>query len=159
MRGLVAGAWVRSVPGASRIRRTTFIGCADRPTGLNVARALPRAPGLHALSGNRRRKDENDGPRLVVHCKRAAHDVYIGRPSKWGNRFVIGRDGTRDDVIARYEARLLERPSSSPRCPSSPARRSAAGARRAPATATCSRVSPTRNPADAPATGAFRDPG
>ena len=47
---------------------------------------------------------------LVVHCKRAAHDVYIGRPSKWGNPFVIGRDGTRDNVIARYEAWLLEQP-------------------------------------------------
>jgi hypothetical protein len=47
---------------------------------------------------------------LVVHCKRAAHDVYIGRPSKWGNPFVIDRDGTRDDVIARYEAWLLEQP-------------------------------------------------
>ena len=47
---------------------------------------------------------------LVVHCKRAAHDVYIGRPSKWGNPFVIGRDGTRDHVIARYEAWLLEQP-------------------------------------------------
>jgi DNA-binding response OmpR family regulator len=38
-----------------RIRRTTFIGCADR-RGLNVARALQRAPGLHALPGNRRRR-------------------------------------------------------------------------------------------------------
>ena len=47
---------------------------------------------------------------VVVHCKRAAHDVYIGRPSKWGNPFVIGRDGTRDEVIARYEAWLLEQP-------------------------------------------------
>lgn len=47
---------------------------------------------------------------LVVHCKRAAHDVCIGRPSKWGNPFVIGRDGTRDEVIARYEAWLLEQP-------------------------------------------------
>jgi len=47
---------------------------------------------------------------LVVHCKRAPHGVYIGRPSKWGNPFVIGRDGTRDDVIARYEAWLLKQP-------------------------------------------------
>lgn len=47
---------------------------------------------------------------LVVHCKRAAHDVYIGRPSKWGNPFVIGRDGTREEVIARYAAWLLEQP-------------------------------------------------
>lgn len=46
----------------------------------------------------------------VVHCKRDKHDVYIGRPSKWGNPFVIGRDGTRTQVIAKYRAWLLEQP-------------------------------------------------
>lgn len=30
-----------------------------------------------------------------------ANSVYIGRPSIWGNPFVIGRDGTRDDVVAK----------------------------------------------------------
>lgn len=33
--------------------------------------------------------------------------VYIGRPSKWGNPFVIGKDGTRDEVIAKYRTYLL----------------------------------------------------
>lgn len=33
--------------------------------------------------------------------------VYIGRPSIWGNPFVIGKDGPRDDVIAKYETWLL----------------------------------------------------
>jgi hypothetical protein len=47
---------------------------------------------------------------LVVHCKRPPHDVYIGRPSKWGNPFVIGRDGTRPQVIERYERWLLDQP-------------------------------------------------
>ena len=47
---------------------------------------------------------------LVVHCKRAAYDVYIGRPSRWGNPFVVGRDGTRAQVIARYEAWLATQP-------------------------------------------------
>lgn len=42
----------------------------------------------------------------VVHCKRERFDVYIGRPSKWGNPFVIGIDGTRQEVIAKYEAWL-----------------------------------------------------
>src|SRR5215204_6375273 len=28
--------------------------------------------------------------------------VYIGRPSKWGNPFVLGKDETRDEVIAKY---------------------------------------------------------
>jgi hypothetical protein len=36
--------------------------------------------------------------------------VYIGRPSKWGNPFVIGRDGTRDEVIAKYQAYVLGKP-------------------------------------------------
>ena len=33
--------------------------------------------------------------------------VYIGRPGKWGNPFVIGRDGTRGEVVAKYRAYLL----------------------------------------------------
>jgi len=33
--------------------------------------------------------------------------VYIGRPSKWGNPFNIGRDGTREEVIQKYESYLL----------------------------------------------------
>jgi len=46
----------------------------------------------------------------VVHCKRAPYDVYIGRPSKWGNPFRIGRDGTRAEVIRKYREWLLQQP-------------------------------------------------
>lgn len=42
--------------------------------------------------------------------RRAFNGVYVGRPSKWGNPFVIGRDGSRDFVIHRYEQRLLNTP-------------------------------------------------
>lgn len=38
----------------------------------------------------------------VVHCKKEKYDVYIGRPSIWGNPFEIGRDGTRAEVIEKY---------------------------------------------------------
>jgi len=38
----------------------------------------------------------------VVHCKKEPFDVYIGRPSKWGNPFIIGVDGTRKEVIEKY---------------------------------------------------------
>jgi hypothetical protein len=38
------------------------------------------------------------------------NNVYIGRPSKWGNPFVIGRDGTRSEVIALYEKYLQASP-------------------------------------------------
>jgi hypothetical protein len=47
---------------------------------------------------------------LVVHCKRSPYDVYIGRPSKWGNPFVIGKDGGRREVIHKYEVWLRQQP-------------------------------------------------
>ena len=46
----------------------------------------------------------------VVHCKRAEYDVYIGRPSKWGNPFVLGADGSRAEVIAKYRDWLMTQP-------------------------------------------------
>ena len=35
--------------------------------------------------------------------------VYIGRPSKWGNPFRIGKDGSRAQVIQKY-ARWIHLP-------------------------------------------------
>lgn len=35
---------------------------------------------------------------------------YVGRPTVFGNPFVVGKDGSRDDVIAKYEAWLLAQP-------------------------------------------------
>lgn len=46
----------------------------------------------------------------VVHCKKDAYDVYIGRPSKWGNPFEIGVDGTRKEVIEKYRKWILFHP-------------------------------------------------
>ena len=46
----------------------------------------------------------------VVHCKKQPYDVYIGRGSKWGNPFIIGKDGNRQQVIEKYEQYLLNRP-------------------------------------------------
>ncbi len=46
----------------------------------------------------------------VVHCKRARYDVYIGRPSKWGNPFSIGKDGTREEVINKYRNYISNSP-------------------------------------------------
>ena len=34
---------------------------------------------------------------------------YIGRPSRWGNPFKIGRDGDREEVMAKYVAWLDEK--------------------------------------------------
>ena len=46
----------------------------------------------------------------VVHCKKDKYDVYIGRPSKWGNPFEIGVHGTREEVIKMYEEYIMNKP-------------------------------------------------
>ena len=33
--------------------------------------------------------------------------IYVGRPSMWGNPFIIGMDGTREDVIQKYKNYLF----------------------------------------------------
>jgi len=46
----------------------------------------------------------------VVHCRIESYDVYIGRPSKWGNPFTIGKDGTRKEVIEKYRSWIKKQP-------------------------------------------------
>lgn len=50
----------------------------------------------------------------VVHCKKSSYDVYIGRPSKWGNPYshLLGTQAefmvsTREEAIAKYKDYLL----------------------------------------------------
>lgn len=43
----------------------------------------------------------------VVNCNTEFYDVYIGRPSKWGNPFKIGPDGSRKEVIEKYRKYIL----------------------------------------------------
>lgn len=50
------------------------------------------------------------GVKAVVHNKKSAYNIYIGRPSKWGNPFSVGEDGTREEVIQKYEDWLLTQP-------------------------------------------------
>lgn len=53
----------------------------------------------------------------VVHCKKDLYDVYIGRPSKWGNPFSHLSDtlakfkvSGRGEAIAKYKAWILTQP-------------------------------------------------
>lgn len=46
----------------------------------------------------------------AVHCKRGEPHLYVGRPTKWGNPFVIGRDGDRETVIRKYEEWVKKQP-------------------------------------------------
>ena len=46
----------------------------------------------------------------VVHCQRSPYDVYIGRPSKWGNPFPLEDENDRCEVIEKYRAWILKQP-------------------------------------------------
>ena len=43
----------------------------------------------------------------VVNLRKERYDIYIGRGSKWGNKFVIGKDGDREEVIKKYREWIL----------------------------------------------------
>lgn len=50
----------------------------------------------------------------VVHCKKEPYDIYIGRPSKWGNPFSHKNNTlasfkveTREEAITKYHEWIL----------------------------------------------------
>lgn len=47
---------------------------------------------------------------VVAHLRKVHDGVFIGRPTKWGNPFVIGQHGSRAEVIARFAAYLEAHP-------------------------------------------------
>lgn len=59
------------------------------------------------------------GEGKVVHCKKEKFDVYVGRPSKWGNPFTHIKDkqtkaqflvNTREEAITKYREWILTQP-------------------------------------------------
>lgn len=46
----------------------------------------------------------------VVNLRKEKYDVYIGRGSKWGNPFLVGKDGIREEVIEKYKQYILNKP-------------------------------------------------
>ena len=46
----------------------------------------------------------------VVHCKIDKYTIYIGRPSVLGNPYVIGKDGSRDEVCDKFEEYVKNTP-------------------------------------------------
>jgi hypothetical protein len=53
--------------------------------------------------------------RLInLHKSDESDYVFIGRPSKWGNPYIKGRDGDRDEVCRKYEQYFREQIMSTP---------------------------------------------
>ena len=46
----------------------------------------------------------------IVNLKREENQVYIGRGSPYGNKFKIGADGNRAEVIEKFKLHLLSSP-------------------------------------------------
>lgn len=42
----------------------------------------------------------------VVHCKKEPYDVYIGRPTKWGNPFSFGFPGKGEYIVKDRETAI-----------------------------------------------------
>lgn len=60
---------------------------------------------------------ERETKTKVVHCKKSKYDVYIGRPSEWGNPFTHLNDGlakykveSRKEAIEKYEEWIQTQP-------------------------------------------------
>jgi hypothetical protein len=53
-----------------------------------------------------------EGTKTTVVNRRLSieYDVHIGRPSRWGNPYKIGRDGTREEVIEKYRNWIKTQP-------------------------------------------------
>jgi hypothetical protein len=62
---------------------------------------------------------EFDEDTRVVHCQKEDYDVYIGRPSEWGNPYTHIKDKTtkanfivktRNEAISKYREWVLSQP-------------------------------------------------
>lgn len=68
------------------------------------------------LRGDGKRTKKLNPVNKVVHCKKEPYDVYIGRPSKWGNPFThllsdtkaLYKVTTRLEAVKAYEKWITE---------------------------------------------------
>jgi hypothetical protein len=100
----------RKRTGRSEIARERLTASRDMATRRgDAARVRPEELIGYGSSARWAGPAADKGPR-VVHCKRERFDMLIDRSTCWGNPFVIGRDGNREQVIAKYERWLFTQP-------------------------------------------------
>ena len=106
-------------PAFVHIRQGGTVVCPTAGPGIGRAELPSRAPRVfaylrHAIIRLKRLGNAAAGeqriPRVLnkrdVSGSLPPSARYCGRPSPYGNRFIIGRDGTRDEVCDKYEAWL-----------------------------------------------------
>ncbi len=100
---------------AGHVRNLQMAENADALIALwdNVSRGTKDMIRIATKSGLRLHVEQPHVPRVYNRLSgpvAPADAVYIGRPSKWGNPYVIGKHGTREEVIARYRQWLVLQP-------------------------------------------------
>jgi Domain of unknown function (DUF4326) len=85
--------------------------------GMKAPSPLGKAPPIITAENNNFESNDltSEKDTRIVHCLREPYDVYIGRESpkygktqsKWGNPYIEGTDGTREEVISKHTAWLL----------------------------------------------------
>ena len=84
------------------------MSAASAAAGGSISFALARDADASRLERTGKGWTTDTLPPNSVYVARSTWPIRIS--SKWRNRFKIGRDGTRDEVIARYRAWLLQQP-------------------------------------------------
>jgi len=46
----------------------------------------------------------------VLNKRRETGGVFVGRPTKWGNPFIMPKDGNREEVVEKFRVYLQEHP-------------------------------------------------
>ncbi len=110
-----------AVPGgAARVPRPPHVRVRGQAV-IGDRRGVAQPGSAPALEAGGRRIEAPRPDHSSPHCprtprarhvrdRRSGEGVYIGRPTKWGNPFKIGRDGTREQVIAKFEAWVAAQP-------------------------------------------------
>jgi len=90
-----------------------------RPKGRRYRFAGVQSPNTPQMEMNRMNKQLEmfKAPTTVVHFKKYPYDVYIGRPSKWGNPFSHKEDtiaqfkvSNREEAISKYREWIKTQP-------------------------------------------------
>ncbi|MFN3192284.1 MAG: DUF4326 domain-containing protein [Aureliella sp.] len=83
---------------------------SDHPPTATALAALWQRPPKTTISQLDADTPAEASETRVVNIRTNTYDVLIDRRTKWGNPFVVGRDGNRETVIRRYRRWIADQP-------------------------------------------------
>jgi hypothetical protein len=70
---------------------------------------MPKVLNIKKIGGDAARTMIADGSAVYVGRKHNSRKYGAWPASKWGNKFIIGRHGTRDEEFEQYRAWIMQR--------------------------------------------------